>query len=126
MVPEFREADEAIAFFAPRVPRSPDRKLIAQCAEEVAAYRRQRPPADVGEIEWLLESENRAVADFVRWQTETAVTERDQMLIAQTALVICMAYERSLTKREGIQVDRPSDSHVTVNVPALTSDTELR
>ena len=126
MVPEFHEADEAIAFFSPRVSASPDRKLIAQCAEEVAVYRRQHPPADVDEIAWLLESENRAVADFVRWQTETAVTELDQMLIAQTALVICMAYEKSLTKGEGMQMDRPSDSHVTVQVPALPSDTRLR
>lgn len=111
---ELQEADEAVAFFAPRPFAGPNRKLIAKCAEEVAAYRRQRPPADSDEMTWLLESENRAVADYVRWQMEIAVTELDHMLIAQTALVICMAYERTLTKETG-GVDRSSDGIVTLS-----------
>jgi len=36
------------------------------------------------------------------------------MLIAQTALVICMAYERTLTKETG-GVDRSSDGIVTLS-----------
>ena len=125
MTPEvfdIQEADEAVAFFAPRPVASPTLKLVAHCAEEVDAYRRQHPQTDNEELLWLLEAENRPIAEFVRWQMAISVTELDQTLIARTALVVSMAYERTianaLTKGMG-EPDRPSDGIVTMNTPAL-------
>jgi hypothetical protein len=115
---DMAEMDDVVAFFAPLPGRRPDRKLIAQCAEDVARYRRQRPPADAEEVAWLLEAENRPIADYVRWQMEIAVTDLDQMLIAQTALVVCMAYERALASGEGTSMDRPVSHPVSNPIPA--------
>ena len=102
------------------LPTAPNRALIAQCAEEVEAYRRQRPPVDSDELLWLIELENSDIADWVRWQVPIAVTELDQSLIAVTALVVCRAYERTLTKEMG-GPDRPSDGIVTSSDQTLAS-----
>jgi len=114
------EADESIPFPVPLIPTTPNRALIAQCAQEVEIYRRQHPSVDSDELLWLIELENRDIADWVRWQIPIAVTELDQSLIAVTALVVCRAYERTLTKEIG-GPDRPSDGIVAPSNPPLTA-----